>query len=51
MITVTTVRYQGDSLTDTFSANMEVQPVQTVYSGTIASTQKKKTNQYSSRTT
>jgi len=23
MITVTTVRYQGDSLTDTFSANME----------------------------
>jgi len=23
MITVTTVRYQGDALTDTFSANME----------------------------
>jgi len=23
MVTVTTVRYQGDALTDTFSANME----------------------------
>ena len=54
MITVTTVRYPGDALTDTFSANMEQCNQYKQYKQSIhelLQVYKKKTNQYSSLTT
>jgi len=48
MVTVTTVRYQGDALTDTFSASIEQCNQYKQFIQELLQVYKKKINQYSS---